>query len=118
MEETNYSNFEVKEKLPNATPVIILGVLSLFTCCFYGIGAILGGIGFYLANKDIKLYNENPDRYSNINNVKTGKVLCIIGIALGVLYFILLAWVIGTFGWDAMQDPELLKERMNEYFGQ
>ncbi|ESU26628.1 hypothetical protein FLJC2902T_26020 [Flavobacterium limnosediminis JC2902] len=118
MEETNFKNFEIKEKLPNATPVIILGVISIITCCFYGIGAILGGIGIYLANKDTKLYKENPDLYSNYNNIKTGKVLCIIGVILGVLFLAYLIWFINVVGMDALQDPELMEERMREFFGQ
>lgn len=119
MEETNFSNFEVKEKLPNATPAIVLGVLSIITCFCYGIiSIILGGIGFYLANKDIKAANQNPDRYLNLSNVKTGKVLCIIGIVLGVLYLVLLAWMISYFGLEAMQNPELMQEKMRELLGE
>ncbi|UOK41930.1 MULTISPECIES: CCC motif membrane protein [Flavobacterium] len=119
MEETNFNNFEAQQKLPNATPVLILGILSIITCCCYGIVSILlGGVGMYLANKDIKTYNENPSGYSNFNNIKTGKILCIIGIVLGVLYLIMVAWIISTFGWEALQDQELLQEKMREYFGQ
>ena len=118
MEETNFNNFEAQEKLPNATPVLVLGVLSIIICFCYGIGAILGGIGLYLANKDIKMYNENPNRYSNLSNVKTGKVLCIIGLILSVLFLIYLIWFISVVGMDALQDPELMQERMREFFGE
>ncbi|ESU20282.1 hypothetical protein FEDK69T_27950 [Flavobacterium enshiense DK69] len=119
MEETNFNNFEAQQKLPNATPVIILGVLSIITCCCYGVvGILLGGIGMYLANKDIKIYNENPSGYSNFNNVKTGKILCIIGIVLGVLYLIMMAVMISYFGMEALQDPELMQEKMRELLGQ
>lgn len=119
MEETNFSHFEVKEKLPNATPVIILGVLSIITCCCYGIvSMLLGGIGIYLANKDTALYNKNPNAYTNFNNIKTGKVLCIIGIVLGVIYLIMVAWMISYFGWETMQDQELMQEKMRELMGQ
>lgn len=120
MEETNFNNFETQEKLPNATPVIILGVLSIMTCICYGVFSILlGAIGIYLANKDTKLYNKNPDLYSNFNNIKTGKILCIIGMILGVLFLIYIIWfIINVVGLDALQDPELVKERMREFSGQ
>ena len=91
----------------------------MITCCCYGIlSFILGGIGIYLANKDTKEYNENPDLYSNFNNIKTGKILCIIGIVLGVIYLAIVAWCISYFGLEAMQNPELMEEKMRELMGQ
>ena len=106
------------QKLPNATAVLILGILSIITCCCYGIfSVILGTIGIVLANKDAKLYAENPTNYTNYNNVKIGKTLNIIGIVLGVIYLLIIIWMIATFGFDSLQDPDLLKEEMNRYFG-
>lgn len=108
-----------KQKLPNATAVIILGVLSIISCCCYGVvSMLLGGIGIYLAKKDAATYNENPELYSNYNNIKTGKILCIIGIVLGLLYLAFLAFFISYFGWEAMQNPELMEEKMRELMGQ
>ncbi|MBP8066399.1 MAG: DUF4190 domain-containing protein [Flavobacterium sp.] len=119
MEETNFNNFEAKQKLPNASAVMILGVLSIITCCCYGILSILlGGVGIYLANKDTAVYNQNPNAYTNFKNIKTGKVLCIIGIVLGVLAIAYFAWIISVVGMDALQDPQLMQERLNEYLGQ
>ncbi|MFD2909436.1 CCC motif membrane protein [Flavobacterium ardleyense] len=106
------------QKLPNATAVLILGILSILTCCCYGIiSIVLGVIGIVLANKDVKLYTANPKLYVNYNNLKIGKVLNIIGIVLGAIYLIFVAWAVYTFGWDAMQDQAILTERLNEYFG-
>ncbi|KGO90649.1 CCC motif membrane protein [Flavobacterium suncheonense] len=119
MEETNFNNFETKQKLPNASAVMILGVLSIITCCCYGIlSLLLGGVGIYLANKDTAVYNQNPSLYTNFKNIKTGKLLCIIGIVLGVIYLIYLAWLISYFGWETLQNPELLQEKMREMMGQ
>ncbi|WP_313807295.1 CCC motif membrane protein [Flavobacterium sp.] len=119
MEETNFNNFDQKQKLPNATAVMILGVLSIITCCCYGIISILlGGVGMYLAKKDTDVYNQNPSMYTNFNNIKTGKILCIIGIVLGVLYLIYMIWIISYFGMDALQNPELMQEKMRELLGQ
>ncbi len=106
------------QKLPNATAVLVLGILSILTCCCYGIfSVILGTIGIVLANKDAKLYAENPTIYSNYNNLKIGKILNIIGIILGVIYLFLVIWMIATFGYETLQNPELLQEEMNRYFG-
>ncbi|ETN96111.1 hypothetical protein SAMN04487906_0525 [Zhouia amylolytica] len=74
-------------KLPNATIVLVLGILSFIGCCCTNgfAGLVLGGIGLFLAKKDEKLYRENPENYSNYGQLKTGRVLSIIGIVLSVL---------------------------------
>jgi uncharacterized membrane protein len=108
-----------QRKLPNATGVLVLGILSILTCCCYGIiSIILGAVGMYLAKKDIALYAENPELYSNYGNVKTGRILCIIGIVLGAIYLLMMVWAIMTFGFDGLQNPELMQERMRELMGQ
>ena len=54
----------MKQKLPNATAVLVLGILSILTCCCYGvIGLILGIVALVLASRDMKLYFENPESY-------------------------------------------------------
>lgn len=56
----------MNQKLPNATAVLILGIASIITCCCYGVvSIILGIIGLVLANKDLKLYSQNPQEFSN-----------------------------------------------------
>ena len=40
----------------------------------------------------------------------------ILGIVLGVLFILLIIWVISIVGMDALQDEELMRERMQEYF--
>lgn len=119
MEETKFDSFETAQKLPNATAVLILGIISIVACCCYGIiSIILGGVGIYFANKDTELYNENPAKYSNFNNIKTGKILCIIGIVLGVIYMIYMIWAISYFGLETLQDPAMMEEKMREMLGQ
>jgi len=100
-------------KLPNATAVLVLGILSILTCCCYGIfGLILAIVGLYLTHKDLVLYNGSPEKFMNFSQLNTGKILCIIGVvlnAISILYFI---WVIKMIGLDAFQDPALLQERL------
>ncbi len=108
-----------KQKLPNATAVIILGILSILTCCCYGIlGIILGVIALVLAKKDAQLYLENPELYSNYANIKTGKVLAYIGLVLSFIYLLLVIWMIATFGFEGMQNQELMQEQIREMLGQ
>ncbi len=108
-----------QQKLPNATLILVFGILSIVTCCCYGIiGLILGVIALVLANKATKLYAENPEAYTGFSNVKTGKILAIIGIVLSALYLIFVIWAITAFGWEAMQDQELMQEKMREMMGQ
>ena len=107
-----------QQKLPNSTLILILGIVSIVGCCFYGIGIILGIVAIVLASKASKIYAENPDNYSGIQNVKTGKILSIIGIILGALYLILIIWMVMTFGWEAMQDQQLMQERIQDMMGQ
>jgi hypothetical protein len=78
-----------KQKLPNATAVLVLGILSILTCCCWGvIGLILGIVALILAKKDIALYIENPELYDGYSNINTGRVLAIIGIVLSCLYLV------------------------------
>lgn len=108
-----------QQKLPNATTVLVLGIVSIVTCCCYGIVSIItGGIGLYLAGKDEKLYAASPDLYSDYNNLKTGKILCIIGIILGVLYLIYVIFLLSTFGIETLSDPELMQEKIKDLTGQ
>lgn len=119
MDQNNFSNFDNQnQKLPNATAVLVLGIVSIITCCCYGIiSIILGAVGLYLAKKDTQVYSENPSLYSNYNNIKTGKILCIIGIVLGVLYLIYIICIFAIFGMETLQNPALMQEKMRQMMG-
>lgn len=104
-----------QQKLPNATLILVFGILSIVTCCCYGvIGLILGVVAIVMAKKATEIYNENPDLYSGFQNVKTGKILAIIGIVLSVIYILLCIVAIGVFGFEALQDQELMQEKLQE----
>jgi hypothetical protein len=83
-------------QLPNATASLVLGILSIVVCFICGIIALV------LANKDIRLYKNNPGLYSeaSYSNVKAGRTCAIIGIALqGVgllIYILVIAFVISS----------------------
>jgi hypothetical protein len=108
-----------QQKLPNSTLILVFGILSIITCCCYGVvGLALGIIAIVLATKATQLYTANPELYTGYSNVKTGKILAIIGVILSALYLLFVIWLISVFGWDTLQDQELLQERMREFMGQ
>ena len=75
--------------LPNSTLILVFGILSIVALCCYGIiGLILGVIAIILANKATKLYFENPEGYTGFQNVKTGKILAIIGVFLNGIFIL------------------------------
>ncbi|MBN1184667.1 MAG: hypothetical protein JXB49_20410 [Bacteroidales bacterium] len=91
--------------LPNATAVLVLGIISIPTCICYGfVGLIIGIIGLALASKAKKLYEESPEKYAiqSYNNMKAGKVCALIGTILSALvliyYIIILIFVGATIG--------------------
>jgi hypothetical protein len=104
-----------KQKLPNATAVIVLGILSIITCCCYGIfGLILGIIGLILTNKDLILYNQMPEKFDNYQTLNIGKILCIIGIILSAIAILYVVWFIKMIGIEALKDPVLMQEKIRE----
>ena len=104
-----------KQKLPNANAVLILGILSLITCCCYGVGAILGVVALVIAKKDLVLYNENPELYSNYSTLKTGRILAMIGIGVSVAYLIYIIILFSTIGMDGIQ--QMQNEMLQKYGG-
>lgn len=80
------SNQQQLQILPNSSIVLILGILSIFFfCLFMGLlSLVMGIIALILAQQSNRLYNDTPRLYteSSYNNLKTGKICAIIGIAL------------------------------------
>ncbi len=90
-----------QQQLPNATAVLVLGIISIVGCFCYGlVGLILGIIALVLAGKANTLYQQNPGNYTeaSFKNLKAGKVCAIIGTCLSALYFIILVIYIAFIG--------------------
>lgn len=103
-----------KQVLPNSTLILVFGILSIVTCCCYGVlGLIFGIVALVLANKAKQTYFSNPELYTGYNNVKTGRILAIIGIVLSALYIISIAVYFSIYGWEEYQ--ALQEEIMREY---
>ena len=106
-----------QQKLPNVTIALVLSIIS-FLCCFCssGIGGVvLSAIAFFLVRKDEKTYQLNPENYSNFSQLKTAKIIAIIGLVLGALTIIYTFYSIQQFGgWDAYMEKV---QEMMEQFG-
>ena len=104
-----------KQQLPQATTSLILGILSIVTCICYGIiGLPLGIVAYILGRKALRNYSENPEAYRLEGNAAAGQILGAIGIVINVIYLILVIYVLSLIGWDALQDPEQLQQRIEE----
>ena len=90
-----------QQQLPNATAVLVLGIISIVGCFCYGIvGLILGIIAVVLAGKANTLYNANPTMYTEASykNLKAGKVCGIIGLCLSAVYFLFVIVMLAIYG--------------------
>jgi len=99
-----------QQKLPNVTIALVLGIISFVACCCtMGIGGIiLSGIAFYLISKDQKLYLENPELYENYSQLKTARIIAIIGLALAALAFIFSVYqIVAAGGWAAYNESQM-----------
>ena len=103
-----------QQKLPNATIILVFGIISIVTCCCYGLGLIFGIIAIVMSKKATAMYIENPELYTGYKNVKTGKLLAIIGVVLSALYLAYVIYLFATVGTDGIQ---LMQEEMMRDFG-
>jgi len=90
-----------QQQLPNATAVLVLGIISIVGCFCYGlVGLILGIIALVLSGKANTLYQQNPANYteSSLKNLKAGRICAIIGTCLSALYFVILVIYIAFIG--------------------
>jgi M penetrans paralogue family 26 len=101
--------------LPNATAVLVLGIIGIVGCFCYGLpGVICAIISLILAGKDMKLYNASPAAYTpgSLSNLKAGKVCAIIGLSLSILYFLCVIFIIVTIGFAALSDPTHMMQNL------
>jgi len=94
-------NINTQQALPNATGVLVLGILSIVFCFCYGIiGTILGIIGIVMASKANKLYLSSPESYteSSYKNMKAGKICAIIGTCISGIYLLIMLVYIAFVG--------------------
>ena len=106
--QTNMNNNMMQQQLPNATGILVMGIISIATCWCYGVvGITLGIISLVLASKAKQLYINNPGLYSesSYKNMNAGRICAIIGLSLSalyiivvVVYFLIIGAAIGALG--------------------
>lgn len=98
--EVKNETVEVKKiELPNATTILVLGILSLIFCWCYGfVGLILGIIAVVLSTTSRKNYLSSPESYTeaSFKNMNTGRICGIVGICVSALFVLL--WVLFIIG--------------------
>lgn len=104
-----------KQKLPNATLILVFGILAILSCCCYGLGVVFAIVAIILAKKADTLYLENPELYSGYKNVKIGKILSYIGLVINVIYLIIVIYIYINIGPEEMQ--RMSDEMMKRYSG-
>ncbi|MBX2845191.1 MAG: CD225/dispanin family protein [Saprospiraceae bacterium] len=95
------------QKLPNDPLALILAISSIVLACCCGFFSLIPAIiGFVMANKGMKEYEANPDGYAagSFSNMKTARIIAIIGIVLGVLSLLYGIFMIATLGIDGYQE--------------
>ncbi len=112
MENQSLNANRMKQDLPNATTILVLGILSIVTCWCIGIvGLGIGITALFLAGKAIKIYNLSPSSYSesSYNNIKAGKICAIIGVCLSsfmiiyfIIYFLVIGLVMSNIPWEEL----------------
>jgi hypothetical protein len=92
--ENSTKNTQSQQKtiLPNATMVLVLGIVSIATSWFLSgiVGIVIGTIGLVMGNKDMILYQQSPDDFSesSFKNIKTGRICSMIGLGMSVFSLI------------------------------
>jgi hypothetical protein len=80
----------VQQPLPNATTVLVLGILSIVVCFVCGIIALI------ISSGDKRLYEQNPELYttSSYDFLRAGRIcsiisLCLLGVGIVIWVFVM-----------------------------
>ena len=92
------------KKSLNTTVVYILSIFGLLCCCFGGLGFLLSGPAYLMANKKIKDAELNPEDYEgSVSAMNTAKIVALIILAINLLTFISTIYVIATGDFSEFQ---------------
>lgn len=105
------------QKLPNATTVLILGLLSIMTCWLL-VGLIFAVVAIYISKNDLLLYNENPKRYVNYQTLLIGRVVTGIGIFINIFYLLIVIYFYTIIGFENLDSFNKNIEAKKEYLEQ
>lgn len=100
----------------NPTIVYVLAIIGLLCCCIGGLGFILAGIAFFIANSKLKEAKLNPENYeaASVKAMNTAKIVALVILIINILYFLLAIFQIYNMGgWDAYM--EQVQTMMEQY---
>lgn len=87
-----HENDKLNKKLPDATAVLVLGILSIVVVS--GIGFILGIISLVLHQKDKEIYQSDKEKYKvSYDASKAGFICAIVGVSISALSILLLIYL-------------------------
>ncbi|ARV08755.1 hypothetical protein BTO05_03550 [Winogradskyella sp. PC-19] len=94
-----------KERL-NPALVYVLAIIGLLCCCIGGIGFVLAGAAFFIAQTQIKKATDNPEAYdlTSVKAMNTAKIVALVILIINILMLIRTIYVISTVGWDEMSE--------------
>ncbi len=103
------------KKQLNPTLVYVLSVIGFLCCCFNGLGFLLSGAAYFIADNKIKGATSNPDDYEgDINGMNTAKIVALVVTVINVLYFLYSIYYFSTGGWEESQEQwRQIMEQMN-----
>lgn len=88
------------------TTVYVLSILSLLCCCFGGLGLILAGIAFFIAQNKLNQVKADPDDYepNSVKAMNTAKTVAMVMLIINVLYLCWTLYRIYSIGWDELME--------------
>lgn len=104
------------KKSLNTTLIYILSILGLLCCCFGGLGFLLSGPAYLMANKKLKDAQLNPEDYEgNINAMETAKTVALVVLIINVLYLLYTIYSITTGDFSEVQEEwRKMMEEINQ----
>jgi len=99
----------------NPTLVYVLAILGLLCCCFGGLGFILAGIAFLIANSKLNAVKANPENYNqaSVKAMNTAKIVALVIVLINIAYLVFTIYRISTIGWDEIMEQS--RQLMEQY---
>ena len=104
----------MKKRL-NPALIYVLSIIGLLCCCFGGLGVLLSGPAYFIADNQLKDFRNNPDAYDDDQNpsaMNTAKIVALVIAIINLLYLLRTIYVIYTVGWDEImqQSQEMMDQ--------